>query len=100
MKFLKNKEIPKDPRGQKNVYGNDYSNVNFGHLNPSIIITLFDMGWYNSIGTDLVLGKWIVLQSNKISMFMLMIELYALLYPELEIAFAVHILNLYAQSPI
>ena len=35
MKFLKNKEISDDPRGQKNVYGNDGSYGNFGHLNPS-----------------------------------------------------------------
>ena len=35
MKFLKNKEISEDPRGQKNVYGIDCRYVNFGHLNPS-----------------------------------------------------------------
>ena len=35
MKFLKNKEISDDPRGEKNVYGNDCSYGNFGHLNPS-----------------------------------------------------------------
>ena len=35
MKFLKNKEISKDPRGWKNEYGNGCRYVNFGHLNPS-----------------------------------------------------------------
>ena len=38
MKFLKNKEISKDPSGLNNVYGNDCSYVNLGHLNPSAII--------------------------------------------------------------